>query len=495
MRNIDTKKNGEEPRDDKDNPYDRDVECPALPVDAGAEPSGNEQNEHSPVSPGIEHRDADNQVPDQEVKIAQSAIEPGDDKDNPYDRDVECPTLPVDAGVEPSGNEQNEHSPVSSGIEHRDADNQVPGLEVKIAQSAIEPRDDKDNPYDNDLEGDFGTPGDQTGSLDVIEPTTEKTLLKGLKSDAVNDKDNRNGDDADESSDESLSFLRPICIGIIAIVIVWVIRLFLPLIQAVAESSGGMRVAYLIMLLIPVGVIVYAIWTAFRIFMRLPPGVNCNITDYKDTDGEFLQDKLNRLRSRLIKKYLLGFRDHPGKLSGKDTFDRVKCLCCKPGEDGYIENTEDWCKEYQKFQEELKLRAGKVRDKYANAIALFTITSPKSQLDILGTLFFSTRMIFDIARIFNKRMTKFGALKLTISWAVHIYAVGEMQAIGGKLGAVFGKSVSMLMGLFTKASLGDTIGKVVDRAVSLGIEGGVNKKLTRLLGDKAIKEFVAVKGL
>ena len=70
-----------------------------------------------------------------------------------------------------------------------------------------------------------------------------------------------------------------------------------------------------------------------------------------------------------------------------------------------------------------------------------------------------------------------------------------MQAIGGKLGAVFGKSVSMLMGLFTKASLGDTIGKVVDRAVCLGIEGGVNKKLTRLLGDKAIKEFVAVKGL
>ena len=297
---------------------------------------------------------------------------------------------------------------------------------------------------------------------------------------------NRDGVDS-EGDLESYSFLRPICIAIIAIVIVWVMRMFLPLIQAVAESSGMLRVMYLLMLALPVGVIVYAIWVAVRIFMSLPPGINCKFTDYNsDTDTK------KALRDKLIKKYLSGFqrKDSLNRFVRMDAAARVDSLCA--GSESDIDN---WFKEYKAFQDVLKNNAGKVRTKYANAIALFTITSPKSQLDIIVTLFFSTRMVLTIARIFNKRMTKIGALRLTISWAMNLYLAGELQNIGAKVGGILGGCVGSLLKLVGASPFAKPAEQIVSTMVGLGVEGGVNKKLATLLGDKAIEEFVAVKGL
>ena len=495
----------EEPRDDEDNQFDTDVLLPTTCDEAVASP--NIPDEYEDNRQEAEHPDVDSQGHGNGKNTVQPVMKPSSDEKNSDDHGAPLSASGEGGKATSVGPETNRRE-----AECREVDEGAHFMGENGAQPEEEPRDDEDNPDDAAVlpPTACGTPGDQSGSFEDDKNDKEKRSPKKHPED-VNDEESIiisdavsykvDADDIDDAGDESLSFLCPICIGIAALVIVWGIRQFLPLIQAIAESSGGLRFVYLTMLFVPVVVIICAIWTAFRIFMRLPPGVNCNVADCVGEDGRLLEDKVNHLRTRLIKKYLPWFcRDNHlerlfGKKKSRKVKEKVECLCRSPEEDGYMQKTNDWLKVYKEFQDELKQRAEKIRDKYANAIALFTITSPKSQLDVIGTLFFSTRMLLGIARIFNKRMTRLGAFRLALSWAVHIYAIGEMQAIGAKVGGVLSTTIGMFIGLFTKASLGDTIGKVVDRAVSLGIEGGVNKKLTCLLGDKAIKEFVAVKGI
>ena len=328
-----------------------------------------------------------------------------------------------------------------------------------------EPRDDDDNPK-------------ALYSSDSCAPSYEQTgqLATGLLHEA----------NAGENIDDSrrFGFLGPVVCVVGAIATVWVMRLFLPLIQAFAGSSGGQKALYGCMLALPVLAIAVAIVWAIRIFSSLPAGVDCH---YSPGYGE-----RRALREKLIRKYLNGFKKDKNlcRLIGEDAQMKLELLY-----QGANSDIDDWFQNYKAFQDVLKCRAEKERDKYANAIAVATMASPKMQLDALATMFFSTRMLLSIARIFNKRTTPLGAFRLAASWGVSFFMSSELQGLGAKIGGLLGGCVDSALRLFGREAAGEVLGKVVRTTVGLGIEGGVNRKMAMMLGNRAIKAFVAVKGL
>lgn len=331
-----------------------------------------------------------------------------------------------------------------------------------------EPRDDEDNP------GALFSPS--TGG-----PSYEQTgQLKTGPSCETNANDNDYFDDS-----RRLSFLGPVVCLIVAIVVVWVMRLFLPLIQAFAGSSGGQKALYGCMLALPALAIAVAIVWAIRVFRFLPAGV-----DYRYSPG---YNEKRALREKLIRKYLNGFKrdNNLGRRIGKDAQAKLELLC-----QGSNNDIDDWFNDYKEFQNALKSMAEKERDKYARAIAVATMASSKFQLDVTTTLFFSTLMLISIARIFNKRTTRIGAFRLACSWSLNLFLSSQLQGWAKKIASVIGAGVNIAVTSATNVpKAGEITGRAVSKVTGVLIEGGINKHMAKLLGDKAIKYFAAVKGL
>ncbi len=385
------------------------------------------------------------------MEIKMSCEEPRDDEENPF-------VAGVDKSPEAVGDNSKQLPDVKG--------DPVSEQEIVVKGQEDEPRDDEDNPNVQYGSKPVGPSYDQTGQSRHENPDNN-----GRDDEAVDDK-------------WCVSFLGPICWVIGGIVLLWALRLYLPLIQAFAESSGGWKVWYGLMCIAPLLLVAWAIVSATRIFISLPAGVDCKYSPDERTKID--------LRAKLIGKYLKGFSENKSliKFIGEDIGGKVESLCM-----GANRDIDEWFREYKEFQDALIHRAEKERDKYANAIALITITSSKSKLDVLGTLLFSTRMVLSIARIFNKRTSKLKAFKLTISWAANMFLSGQMQNVGAKAGGALGKGAEVVGVATGHPVVGKVAGKVVQKVTGMAIEGGVNKKLARLLGDSAIKAFVAVKGL
>ena len=394
------------------------------------------------------------------MEIEMSGEEQRDDEENPFATGFDMSSEAVVDNSEKQADVKCDHA-LEQG---KEVNSQEKELSDALLALQEEPRDDEENPNAQYVSSSGGTSYDQTGQLRHETP------------------DKNSCDDETIEDKWGVSFLGPICWVVVAIVLLWAFRLWLPLIQAFAESSGVCSVWYGIMCFLPLALIVVAIVCAIRIFISLPAGVDC----------KYSPDKKKDLRNKLIGKYLKGFTENKSlrKLIGGDIGGKAESLC--KGGNG---NIDEWFSEYKKFQDTLINRAEKERDKYANAIALITITSPKSQLDVMGTLLFSTRMVLSIARIFNKRTSKLKAFELTISWAMNIYLSGEMQKLGAKVGGMLGNGVNSMLRLVGFEKAGKVVGQIVRVTAGLGIEGGINKKLAMFLGDRAIKAFVAVKGL
>ena len=377
--------------------------------------------------------------------------EPRDDEENPFATGVDKSSEAVDDNSE-------KQADVKDGnvLEH----------EEEVNGQEDEPRDDEENPYVQYGSSPVGPSYDQTGQLRNENP------------------DNGSRDDETSKDKWCVGFLGPICWVVGGLVLLWALRLYLPLIQAFAESSGGWKVWYGLMCAAPLVLIVWALVCATRIFISLPAGVDCN---YSPDDRQKMV-----LRDKLIGKYLKGFKGNKSlrKLIGEGVDGKVESLCM-----GANRDIDEWFSEYKEFQDALIRRAEIERNKYSNAIALITMSSRKRQLDVMGTLFFSTRMVFSIARIFNKRTSKLKAFKLTISWATNMFLSGQMQNVAAKASDILEKGAEVVGVATGHPVAGKVAGKTLWKLTGMAIEGGINKKLAMLLGDKAIKSFMAVKGL
>lgn len=330
--------------------------------------------------------------------------------------------------------------------------------------SPDEPRDDEDNPNVAFSPASGGPSYEQTGQLRPV---------RSHESDA----------DDDIEGERILSFLGPVVCLIAAIAVIWVMRLFLPLIKAFTGSVGGEKALYGCMIALPVFLIAVAILLVIRVFRSLSAGVDCWYSpDY---------NAKRALREKLIRKYLKGFKTNRSlcRLIGEEAQSKLELL-----HQGMDNDIDDWFKDYKEFQEALKRRAEKERDKYARAITVATMASPKSQFDAMVTLFFSTAMLLSIARIFNKRTTRIGAFRLACSWSLNLFLSGHLQGLGKKMGDAIGTGVEMGVGAVSPVA-GKLAGGTVRAFAGVAIEGGINRHMAKSLGDKAIKYFAAVKGL
>ena len=327
----------------------------------------------------------------------------------------------------------------------------------------------------------------------MAEPDSKDKLQTGSAFSNQGDGD-ANGEEEREVpsswEDESSSWIRPICIAIIAIVVVLVMRMVLPLIQVVVDSElfSPRWWIYLCMLLVPMAAIGYAIYMAIRTFISLPKGVSCRYKDYENQKG--------KLRTMLTKDYLYGFRRNNWLKNriGKGAIEKLDCLCLKRNDPKYL--TDDkWIEEYGEFQVQLREKAKEIKEKYAKRTACFTVLSQASRLDIVGILFFSSLMIFEIAKIFNKRMSKIGAIKTAVFWAMNLYLGGQLQNMGRNASKVTAEVVESVAKKLTGVAVANGLSLGVKALLGLGLEYQANKVLCEKLGEYAIKEFVAVKGL
>jgi len=361
-------------------------------------------------------------------------------------------------------------TPSAPDLDNGDNSNQPQGVQdanqIEASDdSPDEPRDDDDNPNVAYSPVSGAPSHEQTGQL----PPARS-----------------HGSDADDDIEDEriLSFLGPVVYLIAAIAVIWVMRLFLPLIKAFTGSVGGEKALYGCMIALPVFLIAVAILLVIRVFMSLSAGVDCRYSpDYKAKRA---------LREKLIRKYLKGFTTDKNlyRLIGKDAQAKLKRL-----NRGANDDIDGWIKDYKEFQEALKRRAEEERDKYARAITVATMASPKSQFDAMVTLFFSTAMLLSIARIFNKRTTRIGAFRLACSWSLNLFLSGHLQGLGKKIGDAIGTGVEMCVGAVSNPVAGKLAGGAVRTVAGVTIEGGINRHMAKSLGDKAIKYFAAVKGL
>ena len=303
-----------------------------------------------------------------------------------------------------------------------------------------------------------------------------------------------------QESFADFSWMWPIGVAIISIVVSWIVSMAFPMVQAVLPAEGPTKILVLgIMAFIPVLLIlVVGVMVGIKLWMmywRLPSNVDYRYADFKEKEEE--------LRKNLRKKYLGYFKKRKGygQIIGPDAHKMVDALL-DPSHDCDI-NIKEWFVKYKEFQDKLIEQAKRVRNKYAMAVGAFTAFSRQSKLDAACVFFFSTLMVFEMAKIFNKRMSKFGALKTVILYSVNIFAASQIQTmgrgvvkvvcmgVGAVVGALLGPTAlaSAVDGAKAGVEVGDTVAEVAGAA----IEFGINKRLAEQLGDRAIKEFVAVK--
>ena len=352
--------------------------------------------------------------------------------------------------------------------------------------------DDFDDLCQSNASTDVATSGDakagEQESNDLPKSPTQDSgnLVTGSAFSTTKDSDMPDACETDNLDEISVGWLRPLCIAIVAIAIVWVMRMFLPLIQMLlsSKSFSGQWWIYLLMVVVPLLAIGYAAWVSWRTFLALPKGVNCY---YKDYVGR--EDKLRKL---LIKDYLSNFKKRRRGLD-RQTAEHIEKLCLGKRNDDWLDD-DHWIEEYKKFQGNLKKKAEEIKNAAAKKLGTFTVVSQESLLDRIGVLFFSSLMVLNIAKVFNKRMTTIGAMKTTVFWAMNLYLGGKVQNLGRNAASLISGGAGMAV---EKLSGSKVLGSIVEKVVKGGggfvVEYTGNAFLAEKLGDMAIKEFVAVK--
>ena len=203
------------------------------------------------------------------------------------------------------------------------------------------------------------------------------------------------------------------------------------------------------------------------------------------------------LRQRLMKGYLAaivrpeeyvreaGFADE----ARAAVAERIGLLKRAGGIAGEAVN---WLVEFKALQTIQDERAEEIVGKHMKSVAIKTAVSPWKLLDALAVFYNSAMMIFEIAKVYNRRTTKAGAVRLALRWAFNIYVAHEV----GQVAESGMDMVTDAAGQFMKphgisgaiASSLPLVGMIASKAV----EGGANALFARSLGRKAIAEFRAV---
>lgn len=227
-------------------------------------------------------------------------------------------------------------------------------------------------------------------------------------------------------------------------------------------------------------------WKAFRLYRALPP--------------EFEQISSRKVKDEEEKKRLLIPYVNDGGLSAPDGDDgtAAKLLCkLRNPRENYNGDSSGWMTDFRNFQKRQDEAALAIVKRAAIHIAASTATSRWAAVDMASTLLLSSKMITDIARLYNRRISARQSFRLAIGWATGIAVSGEAGTFAGKAGDAVGEKVSeWIEKSFSTETIAGTVGSFLGITTGFAFgkltEGAANGFLALRLGNRAIHSFRAL---
>lgn len=290
------------------------------------------------------------------------------------------------------------------------------------------------------------------------------------------------------------------------------------LLKLVLECQGWRLWVAIGLFAIPFGALVYIVIKFLIVFGKLPAReqVKGNLQTSDIAESEALADSLKPYLFELPEDYDIVFE--------RKNREEIKSRIMKLRDDTYYSDANGWIKDFARFQKDQEDRALDIVKTYCKLVALKTAACPWKAIDMVIVFVNSTLMIEKIAKVYNRRVTKAGAVRLLCRWFMNIYISGELGAItenathhaSDKVAAWLtkdnssnaaasgaeaatgqmadgvannisdGGSAESLTGVFT-ASL-----PILSKFVGKAVEGAINAYFAYRMGRRAIDEFRCV---
>ena len=268
----------------------------------------------------------------------------------------------------------------------------------------------------------------------------------------------------------------------LAVFFVWLYCQLLPLVRIALSYEGWRLYVALAVVLVPVMILAALVVRALLLFRRLPP-----IAQLKEADMDSLELK-RRLQRRYLAK-LPASSDYVRRCGFKDP-DLVRGLLDGLRSESSLHSDETgWLDEFRRFQAIQDARAKEIVSRCCKLIALKTAAIPWRVLDMLCVFYNSTRMVSELATVYNRRMSRTDAFRLVCRWCAAIYISGELGTImessaqaGGEYAADWLNDGDLVTGV---AQSMPVLAKLAGKA----IEGGVNAYFAYRMGRRAIESF------
>jgi len=278
------------------------------------------------------------------------------------------------------------------------------------------------------------------------------------------------------------AFLPYLAWATVAVFFIWLSCQLLSLFQMISSYDGWRFYAVLGAVMIPVLILAWVLLRALLLFRRLPPIAQL-------AEGEM--DGL-ALKRRIQKRYLAKIpptRDYVARCGFKEPGHVCGLLDSLRGAESLHSDEVGWLDEFRQFQSLQDARAKEIVSSCCKLVALKTAASPWRMLDIFCVVYNSTRMVCELAVVYNRRMSRGSAFRLVCRWCAAIYVSGELGSImestakrGGEYAADMLSDGDLMAGV---AQSMPVLAKIAGKA----IEGGVNAYFAYRMGRRAIESF------
>jgi hypothetical protein len=256
----------------------------------------------------------------------------------------------------------------------------------------------------------------------------------------------------------------------------------MPFFRFALECEGWRFYAAIGLALVPTIVVTWLVIRTLLVFRRLPP-----IEQMSETGTNSLMLK------RYLQKRYLAKLPPSGDYAARCGFRypaRVRSLLEGLRGDKSLHSDETgWLDDFREFQAMQDARCTEIVSKCCKLVALKTAASPWRMLDMFCVFYNSTRMVCELATVYNRRMSRGNAFRLVCRWCAAIYVSGELGTImestakaGGEYAADWLSDGDLMAGV---AQSMPVLAKLAGKA----IEGGVNAYFAYRMGRRAIESF------
>ena len=265
--------------------------------------------------------------------------------------------------------------------------------------------------------------------------------------------------------------------SVCVIVVLWMFTAASPFIANALTQHGWRLWTSLVLGCLPIVSVVGLMVYVLRRFLKVPKVEQINRRLFSNKAE--LQRRLSTLYLANIpnpERYATdnGFENADGN---RNRIVLVECLNhLKRG----ASDSRAWLVEFDRLQSIQDERAKEIIFNVSKHVGLTTAACPWRLLDMVTVVYHSTLMITRLAKLYNRRTSRYAAFWLGCHWIANIYVSGIMQDAAQQGIEIAASSLGGLTNLFSKA-LGAVVGK--------STEGLVNALLVTRLGHCAMAYF------